>query len=151
MGNSLKLMRELVNKFTLSNVLSTGIQILNRLQMLHSLGYVHRDIKPANILFGPKNNLESLYVIDFGLVKKISKMKESDIPKQIFYRDYVSLSGTPNYASVNLHAGWEECFRKDDIEGLLYMLIFMLKGKSCYDKDFTSFRISSMAKSKNRR
>ena len=36
-----------------------GIQILNALQALHSLGYVHADLKPANVLIGSKD-LESL-------------------------------------------------------------------------------------------
>lgn len=128
LGNSLKFMRKLIHKFTLDNVLAIAMQMINRLEILHSLGYVHRDIKPANVLFGVNEKLDVLHVIDFGLTKKVSRIKEGPVPSQIFYRDFVSLSGTPNYASINLHWGWEECFRKDDIEGLVYMLIHMLKG-----------------------
>ena len=107
----MKFMKELVNKFMLENVLMVAFQMINRLEVLHSINYVHRDIKPANVMFGSGDNRNILYLIDFGLVKKVSRMKESNVPSQIFYRDYVSLSGTPNYASINLHCGWEECFK----------------------------------------
>ena len=128
LGNSLKYMRTIVKRFTLENVLMIAIQMLNRLELLHSLNYVHRDIKPANVLFGLDEHLDTLHVIDFGLVKRVSAFKDTQIPPHIFYKEYVSLSGTPNYASINLHCGWEECFKKDDVEGLLYMLIHTLKG-----------------------
>lgn len=128
LGNSLKWMKKIVNKFTLENILFIAIQMINRLEVIHSLNYVHRDIKPANVLFGINSNLDVLHAIDFGLIKKVSKFKEAEIPSKIFNRDCVWLSGTPNYASINLHWGWEEWFKKDDIEGLLYMLIHMLKG-----------------------
>lgn len=108
LGNSLKLMKGIINKFTLENVLMISIQILSRLKILHSLGYVHRDVKPANILFGTGEMIDVLHVIDFGLTKKISKFRDEDVPLFIFERQNVSLSGTPNYASVNLHCGWEE-------------------------------------------
>ena len=105
-----------------------SMQIISRLKILHSLGYVHRDIKPANILFGTNELIDVLHVIDFGLTKKVSKFKDEDVPPFIFERQNVSLSGTPNYASVNLHCGWEEWFKSDDMEGFVYMMIYLLKG-----------------------
>jgi hypothetical protein len=55
-------------------------------------------------------------------------MNQGNPPSIIFKKKYVRLSGTPNFASINLHCGWENCFFKDDVEGLLYMLVHMLKG-----------------------
>lgn len=103
LGNSLKFMRNLINQYTLENVLMIALQMLDRLEVLHSLNYVHRDIKPANVLFGTDEKLDVLHVIDFGLTKRVSRFKDAKIPPQIFHRDQVNLSGTPNYASVNLH------------------------------------------------
>ena len=31
---------------------------------------MHRDIKPDNIVIGPIDNVDTLYLIDFGLAKK---------------------------------------------------------------------------------
>ena len=69
LGNSLKFMKGITNKFTLENVLMITLQLLYRLKILHSLGYVHRDIKPANLLFGLDLKIDVLHVIDFGLTK----------------------------------------------------------------------------------
>lgn len=129
LGNSLRFIRDIINRFTLENVLMIALQMVARLRILHSLNYVHRDIKPANVLFGRNEKFDVLHLIDFGLTKKVSKIKTHHIPPSIFEKENVALAGTPNYASINLHCGWEECFKKDDIEGLAYMLVHMMKGK----------------------
>lgn len=108
LGNSLKDMKSLIEHYTLENVLMIGIQMLNRLEVLHSQGYVHRDIKPANVMFGTGPKLNIIHIIDFGLIKRVSKFKEEKVPDSLFKQNCVSLSGTPNYASINLHCGWEE-------------------------------------------
>ena len=128
LGDSLKFMSTIIHKFTLENTLMIALQLLSRLKILHSLEYVHRDIKPANLLFGINEYLDVLHVIDFGLTKKMSKFKDEEVPSFIFEMENVSLSGTPNFASVNLHWGWEEWFKSDDIESMIYLLIYLLRG-----------------------
>lgn len=40
--------------------------------MMHDIGYVHRDLKPANIMIGIGKKENLIYLIDFGLTKKLS-------------------------------------------------------------------------------
>jgi len=45
--------------------------MLERLEFIHKRSYIHRDIKPENITLGGKSsNINTLYLIDFGLSKK---------------------------------------------------------------------------------
>lgn len=44
---------------------------MNRLNSIHSQGYIHRDLKPANVVIGNETNeAHFIYLIDFGLAKK---------------------------------------------------------------------------------
>lgn len=65
---------------------------------MHKLGYLHRDVKPANIMVGRGKNVNTIYLIDFGLSKKIDECVGSysrSKPKK--------MAGTPIYASINAH------------------------------------------------
>ena len=61
------------------------MQLIERLQIMHSKGFLHRDLKPDNILIGSQNlyseNSSVIYLIDFGISKKI-KITEEKEPKK---------------------------------------------------------------------
>lgn len=103
------------------------MSVLERLKQLHSIGFVHRDIKPANIVIGSApGTSNNFYLIDFGLSRKHSMTRSA--PKEIFEMKNLRLTGTPIYASVNSHLGWANCFRKDDIESLMYVMVHLHTG-----------------------
>ena len=110
-------------KFTLSTVVTVGCQIITRLEYTHSRKFIHRDIKPENFLLGTHDNCGKIFVIDFGLSKKYIGHGGDHIP----YKDNKSLTGTPRYASINSHLGIEQS-RRDDLESVVYMLIYFMKG-----------------------
>jgi len=129
LGASLESLYSLCDrKFGVKTVCMIGIQIVNRIQSLHSEGYLHRDIKPDNFLIGSGNRNKKdgsvIHMIDMGLAKSFRSTSGEHIPMRSGKR----LTGTPRYASINTHNGLEQS-RRDDLESLCYILIYFLRGK----------------------
>ena len=99
-------------------------QVLDRIQWVHSKGFVHRDIKPDNFLIGRKDP-NVIYLIDFGLSKKYKSDKTG---KHIKFGFTGKLTGTVRFASANALRGGEQS-RRDDLESIAYMIIFLMRGK----------------------
>jgi serine/threonine protein kinase len=108
--------------FTLKTTLMLGIQMFDLLKKLHESNFVHRDIKPDNFLLGNEDKTR-IYLIDFGLTKRFKN--ENNV--HVKFQEGKSLVGTARYASINSHAGFE-LSRRDDLESLFYMLIYLWAG-----------------------
>ena len=124
------------NSFSLKDICMFSIQILHRIEHVHSKYIIHRDIKPENFLIGnPDKYL--IYIIDFGLSKKY---KSSRTNKHVQFRLTKKFTGTARYASLNAIRGAEQS-RRDDLEAIGYMLLFFFsngklpwQGVSCKAK-----------------
>lgn len=111
-------------QFSMKTVIMIVDQMIARLQYLHNKNFIHRDVKPDNFLIGLGRKSNILYIIDFGLSKKYRDMKSH---QHIPYRENNTLTGTARYASVNAHLGIEQS-RRDDMEGIGYVIVYLLKG-----------------------
>ena len=125
LGPSLEDLKQICSRrFSLKTTLLLADQMISRIEYLHSKNYLHRDVKPDNFLIGLGKKADTVFLIDFGLAKKY---RDSKTQNHIPYRDGKNLTGNARYTSVNTHLGIEQS-RRDDIEGLAYVLIYFLRG-----------------------
>ena len=69
LGDSLYTILRKNKKLPLKDSLMIAIQIIERMEYLHSKYLIHRDIKPANLLIG-HDDPYIIYLIDYELCKK---------------------------------------------------------------------------------
>ncbi|GET92608.1 casein kinase I, putative [Leishmania tarentolae] len=125
MGLSLEdLYEKCGSRFSLKTTLMLADQILWLIEIVHSHNILHRDIKPDNFIMGRGKRAHHVYIIDFGLAKKY---RDSQTTMHIPYREGKNLTGTARYCSINTHLGAEQS-RRDDMEGIAYLLIYFLRG-----------------------
>ena len=108
-----------------------GLQILDRLEYIHSKDIVYRDVKPENFLIGI-NDPNVIYIVDFGLCKKYRSSKTG---KHLLPKLTGKFSGTLLYASSYVLRG-KESSRRDDLISLGYMLIYLLKRNLPFNTSF---------------
>ena len=115
-------LRNKKEKSILKNVCMVALQALDRLEYIHSKNYIHRDIKPQNFVNGRKDP-NIIYIIDFGFSHQY---KSSRTGKHIKFKSKNLTMGSLSYLSINANIGYEAS-RRDDLESLGYMLIFLAK------------------------
>ena len=110
--------------FTLKDICLISIQCLDRIEYIHSKGYIHGDIKPENFLIG-LNDPRIIYIIDFGLSKKYRSDRTG---RHIQFCVTKTMTGTARYASTNSLRG-VQISRRDDLESLAYMILYFIMKK----------------------
>ena len=128
LGDSVNSFVEKNGAVDLNKTLSSGLKMLEIIKFIHDKGFVHRDIKSDNFLFGlnvdGSINIDKVYLIDYGFCKTYKKLDGQHIDE----KPLTKIMGTPNYISLNVH-NLIQPSRRDDIESVIYIIIYMLFGK----------------------
>ncbi|KAG2137378.1 kinase-like protein [Suillus bovinus] len=125
LGVNLEQLRRLSRgKLSWKTVVMLGVQMFNRVEFAYSRGIILRDIKPDNFVMGVGEKSHIVYLLDFGLAKLyVNPSTGEHIP----YREGRVPLGTMPFSSYNVHFGREQG-RRDDLETLGYVLLYLLHG-----------------------
>ncbi|CAN8066225.1 unnamed protein product [Agarophyton chilense] len=114
-----------------SEIIQVGIQLLDILKGLHSLGIVHCDLKPENIMTSIDSaDFSQVKIIDFGVA---TEFVDWNTGKLIQSRP-VRGGGTLDYISRNVQDG-EAPLPRDDAESLAYVLLELFTENLPWDTD----------------
>ena len=120
LGDDLSKLFKKFKKINMKDIYMIFIQLIERLEYIHSKYIVHRDLKPENIMLDLETK-KIIYLIDFGLAKKYRSGKTK---KHIKYGIVYNKAGTERYSSLNTMNGIEQS-RRDDLESAGYVMIYL--------------------------
>lgn len=135
LGNSLQHHINEMRTFSILLILKLAIKLTLLIKTVHDKGFIHRDIKPHNFLFG-LNKFNDLYVIDLGFCKSYLDTNNNHIKQ----KQTSNVIGSRNYASISAHRCYEVS-RRDDLESLIYMLLYFYTGWLPWNNVFNDFDI----------
>jgi len=115
-------------RYYLDDILKYMISMVEIIEKIHDKGVIHRDIKPENFMIShsriqDQQVTKKVNIIDFGL-SRIYIKDGMHIPN----KHDASIVGTMRYISTYIHEG-NVYSRRDDIISVLYVIIYLLKGK----------------------
>ena len=123
LGQSLNDLFKLKNKkFSIKTTCMLGIQMIDRIEYIHSLKIIHRNLKPNSFMLGKNSKSHILFLSDFCSAEKYWQNNA-----HIKFSGANKIVGSAKFLSVNALNGYE-LSRRDDLESIGYIIIYFLKG-----------------------
>ena len=119
------------SKFSLKTVCMLAFQILDVIQNLHEKNLVHRNINPNVLQFGRGEKSLLLFLNDM-LECKWYKNKRTLVHNE----EKKTVYSSKNIFWTESHYKSSDVSRKHDMESIMLMLIYFLKGKLPWSQDF---------------
>ncbi len=127
-GASLQDIVEATGPQPVSRVVHILRDVALALDEAHSVGFIHRDVKPSNIMLTRQGgSYDFVKVVDFGLVKRISDVDDSESS------DARSIQGTPYYLSPEGVNAPNEVDARSDLYSLGAVGYYLLAGRPVFD------------------
>lgn len=123
LGPSLGKLAKNHKTFGLETVCQIGVEVLERLQVLHEANFVHCDLKPDNLAIDLA--CKKIHLIDFGLSDKLPDSGEPLKTNKAV--------GSPKFMAIGSHYGIVSF--KNDIQSLGFVLIDLLTGSLPWDEE----------------
>ena len=105
------------DRFHVKDIVSIGVQLLEAIKNIHSMGLVHSDIKLDNIMVDSQNQV---FLIDYGLVQQFKLPDGTHRPNL-----------KPEVFTGNVAFGSKNCLdcntvsQRDDLIQMVYNLMFL--------------------------
>jgi serine/threonine protein kinase len=101
------------------------------------VGLIHRDIKPANVFLCDRGGVpDSVKVLDFGLVKRISDPKDAPPLREVAGEH--GIVGTPNFIAPEAIKDCNQSDARSDLYSLGALGYFVLTGREVFEGDSIS-------------
>lgn len=84
-------------RFSELTVAKIALQMIRRVETMHSMKLIHRDIKPDNFLVGLQGKEDVIHLVDFGLSRSYI---DRSTGRHVAYKRNRGLIGTLRYISV---------------------------------------------------
>ncbi|MDB5342738.1 MAG: stkP 3 [Schlesneria sp.] len=118
---------------TVTQAISSILQVARGLEFAHSEGVVHRDIKPANMLLDKKGTVK---ILDLGLARI-----EGNTADQAALTGAGTVLGTVDYMAPEQALDAKHADARADIYSLGCSLYYLLTGSPVYDGDTLTARL----------
>lgn len=104
-------------------------QICGSLSEAHAVGLIHQDIKPANIFLCERAGMvDMVKVLDFGLVRRFSRVEGADGRTSMIMPQQQDFVGTPHYVAPEALLGDGEVDGRTDLYSLGCVAHYLLTG-----------------------
>ena len=123
-GPSIEHLKETHRTFSVPTVILTIYELVKILEKIHKSKFLVRDLRPDNVSIGYGQRAKDFYILD---VHRFKKYWDDRIGQHIMYKEGKPFLGDALFGSVNEHLGLE-LSRRDDLESLAYLALYMLKG-----------------------
>lgn len=130
--------------FSMKTTLMIADQIVSILEFMHGTGLVYNDFKPDNFCVGGESNFFHIHMIDFALCNSFKDVNGNFVTEQTV-EDDISMEQDVLFSPIASHLR-KARYPKDDLESLIYMMIYFMTGTLPWAKILISDELDDMSK-----